>query len=245
MVFKHLREEIDAIMERDPAARSRLEVVLCYPGLHALVTYRLANRLWRHHWHVLGRFVSHLGRMLTGIEIHPGATIGRRLFIDHGMGCVIGETATIGDDVTLYHAVTLGGTSLAKGKRHPTLGNGVIIGAGASVLGPITVGDGARVGSNAVVLKDVPAGVSVVGIPAREASRPKPVDGAFCAYGSVGDVSDPVARAFESVYADVSALRARLAELEGRLAGSRAASGATGPEQRSSGDSKTVGVNAK
>jgi serine O-acetyltransferase len=241
MIFKHLREDIAAIMARDPAARSRLEVVLCYPGLHAVVFYRLANALWRHRWHVLGRFTSHLGRMATGIEIHPGATIGRRLFIDHGMGCVIGETAEIGDDVTLYHCVTLGGTSLKAGKRHPTLGRGVIVGAGASILGPIKVGDGARVGSNAVVLKDVPPGVTVVGIPAREATRPIARGEEFCAYGSANDLPDPVARAIDSVCADVSAMRARLAELEGRLAGVRRVDGSG---EGASGEKEGMGVNA-
>src|SRR5574338_114437 len=150
MNFKHFAEEIDAIMARDPAARSRLEVALTYPGFHAVLAHRLAHALWRRGWRVLGRVISQAARWFTGIEIHPGATIGRRLFIDHGMGVVIGETAELGDDVTLYHGVTLGGTSWNKGKRHPTLGKSVVVGAGAKVLGPITIGDGARVGSNAV-----------------------------------------------------------------------------------------------
>src|SRR5215831_1717354 len=167
MLLKNLREEIDATLARDPAARSRLEVVLCYPGFHALVYHRLAHWLWRHRWFLAGRFVSHVGRVLTGIEIHPGAHIGKRVFIDHGMGVVIGETAEIGDDCTLYHGVTLGGTSWNKGKRHPTLGNGVVIGAGAKILGPILVGEGAKIGSNAVVVKEVPAGATAIGIPAR------------------------------------------------------------------------------
>lgn len=217
MIFKRFRDDIETIMAHDPAARSRLEVVLAYPGFHAIVFHRLAHGAWRRGWYVLGRFVSHLGRFFTGIEIHPGATMGRRVFIDHGMGVVIGETAEVGDGVTLYQGVTLGGTSLEKGKRHPTLEEGVIVGAGAKILGPITIGAGARVGSNAVVLKDVPAGATVVGIPARQIgeARAKPTE--FCAYGSTGDIPDPVARALDSVCADVSALRARIAELERQL----------------------------
>ena len=167
MFFKTLRSDIDSMMARDPAARSRLEVVFCYPGFHAVLIYRLAHGAWRRGFHVLGRWLSHLGRFLTGIEIHPGAELGERLFIDHGMGVVIGETAVIGNDVTLYQGVTLGGTSLKGGKRHPTLQDDVIVGAGAQVLGPITVGQGARIGANAVVLKDVPPCVTMVGIPAR------------------------------------------------------------------------------
>lgn len=218
MIFKRFREDVEAVMSRDPAARSRLEVVLCYPGLHALLIHRLAQKAWRGGWHVLGRFLSQLGRWLTGIEIHPGATIGRRVFIDHGMGVVVGETSEVGDDVTLYQGVTLGGTSLEKGKRHPTLEAGVIVGAGAKILGPITVRAGARVGSNAVVLKDVPAGVTVVGIPAREAGRPAAKPAEFCAYGSTGDLPDPVARALDLVCADVTGLKARISELERALA---------------------------
>src|SRR6266481_544946 len=166
MLFKNLRDEIDATLARDPAARSRFEVVLCYPGFHALIYYRLAHWLWERGWHLAGRFASHVGRMLTGIEIHPGAKIGMRLFIDHGMGVVIG------DDCTLYHGVTLGGTrpSREQGgqKRHPTIGDDVIVGSGAQVLGPIRVGDGARIGSAAVVVKEVPDGATMVGNPARQ-----------------------------------------------------------------------------
>ena len=166
MAIMFFAETVRAYRERDPAARSHLEVVLCYPGLHAVVIHGLSSRLWRHGWYTLGRFVSHIGRFLTGIEIHPGAKLGRRLIIDHGLGVVIGETAEIGDDVYLYHQVTLGGTSSEHGKRHPTLGNNVIIGAGAKVLGAILIGDGARIGANAVVIAPVPAGTTVVGIPA-------------------------------------------------------------------------------
>ena len=213
-MFKSLREDIEAVFQRDPAARSRVEVVLCYPGVHALIFHRLAHALWRRNWLLAGRFVSQLGRFMTGIEIHPGAVIGRRFFIDHGMGVVIGETAEIGDDVTLYQGVTLGGVSLDPGKRHPTLGNGVIVGAGAAVLGPFTVGNDARIGSNAVVVKAVPAGVTVTGIPARP-SAPRPVqDEAFCfsPYGTTpGAVAvDPVTRSLER-------LAERVHELEERL----------------------------
>jgi len=213
MIFKTLREEIESIRERDPAARSSLEVLLCYPGLHALVFYRASHWAWGKGLVVLGRFLSHLGKMLTGIEIHPGATIGRRLFIDHGTGVVVGETAVIGDDCTLYHGVTLGGTSLLRGKRHPTLGDGVIIGAGAHVLGAITVGDGARVGANSVVLSDVPPGVTMVGIPARIAggcSKGKE----FLAYGLEGDLPDPMVRAIEALRQEMAQMKDRIAELE-------------------------------
>src|SRR5712675_2973411 len=172
MLFQNLREERDATLARDPAARSRLEVVLCYPGFHALLYHRLAHWLWQRGWLLAGRSVSHLGRVLTGIEIHPGARIGKRVFIDHGMGVVIGETAEVGDDVTLYQGVTLGGTSLERGhKRHPTLGNGVIVSSGAQILGPFRVGDGARIGAQAVVLSEVPEGATMVGIPARPVAR--------------------------------------------------------------------------
>ena len=173
-MFKRLAEDIQAVAERDPAARSKLEVLLCYPGVHAVIFHRLAHGLWRRGWLVSGRFVSQIGRWLTGIEIHPGAQLGRRLLIDHGMGVVIGETAVVGDNVTLYQQVTLGGVSLDPGKRHPTVEDDVVIGAGAAVLGPLTIGKGARVGSNAVVLKDVAPGATVVGIPARPIG-PQPV----------------------------------------------------------------------
>jgi serine O-acetyltransferase len=166
-MFDHIKEDISIVFERDPAARTHFEILTTYPGVHALLMHRLSHWLWQHRLYWFARFNSHIGRWLTGIEIHPGATIGRRMFIDHGMGVVIGETAVVGDDCTLYHGVTLGGTSWNKGKRHPTLENGVVIGAGAKVLGPITVGTGAKIGSNAVVVKDVPANATAVGIPAR------------------------------------------------------------------------------
>jgi serine O-acetyltransferase len=205
-MFERLREDIACILERDPAARSTWEVLTCYPGLHALVLHRPAHWFWTRGWYWLGRFTSHLARFVSGIEIHPGAKIGRRVFIDHGMGVVVGETAEIGDDCTIYQGVTLGGTSLTKGaKRHPTLGNGVIVGANSQVLGGFTVGDGARVGSNAVVLKPVPPGATAVGNPARilqaegdamrEAAAAKM---GFSAYGiTQGD--DPVAQAMKGL----------------------------------------------
>ena len=166
-MFEHLKEDIAIVFERDPAARTHWEILTTYPGVHALLMHRVAHFLWQKRLFWLARFSSHLARWLTGIEIHPGASIGHRVFIDHGMGVVIGETAIIGDDCTLYHGVTLGGTSWNKGKRHPTLEKGVVIGAGAKILGPITLGAGAKVGSNAVVVKDVPANATAIGIPAR------------------------------------------------------------------------------
>lgn len=174
-MLERIQEDITCILERDPAARSKLEIITCYPGLHAIWWHRMAHRLWQIRWYWLARFVSHIGRLLTGIEIHPGATIGRRVFIDHGFGVVIGETAEVGDDCTIYQGVTLGGTQLYKGKkRHPTLGQGVVVGAGAQVLGGFEVGDDARIGSNAVVVKPVPANATAVGNPARIIERKAP-----------------------------------------------------------------------
>lgn len=166
-MFKHLRHDLNRILENDPAARSKLEVFLLYPSIHALIAYRISHFLYKHKIFFLARVISQMARFFTGIEIHPGATIGKGLFIDHGMGVVIGETAEVGDDVTLYHGVTLGGTGKDKGKRHPTLGNNVVVGAGAKVLGPINVGNGAKIGANSVVLKDVPSNATAVGIPAK------------------------------------------------------------------------------
>jgi serine O-acetyltransferase len=218
--FQRLREDMDCILERDPAAKSRLEVLLCYPGLHALLIYRIANGLWRRGLRTPGRFVSHLGRFFTGIEIHPGARLGRRVFIDHGMGVVIGETAEVGDDCTIYQGVTLGGTSLSKGvKRHPTLGKGVIVGANAQVLGGFAVGDGARIGSNAVVVKPVPAGATAVGNPARiiQADRDAAREAAaakmgFSAYG-VTQGDDPVAQAMKGLIDNASGQEHQIALL--------------------------------
>jgi serine O-acetyltransferase len=212
-----LKQEIDSVFGRDPAVRSRLEVVLCYPGFHAILFYRLSHWLWLKGFKLGGRFVSHLGRFFTGIEIHPGAAIGKRFFVDHGMGVVIGETAEIGNDVTLYHGVTLGGTTWNKGKRHPTLGDNGGVGAGAKILGPVTVGDGAAVGSNAVVLKDVPPGVSVVGIPARviEHGKKAAEEHRFAAYGATTpDMPDPVSKAINGLLEHIAKLDSRIAELE-------------------------------
>ena len=224
-MFKSLKEDIDAVFARDPAARSRFEVVLCYPGIHALAFHRVGHALWRRGWLTTARFISQVGRFMTGIEIHPGAVIGRRLFIDHGMGVVIGETAEIGDDVTLYQGVTLGGVSLDPGKRHPTLEDGVIVGSGALVLGPFTVGKRARIGSNAVVLKEVPPGATMIGVAARIADRTKPAarppgrgESCFPAYAQAPGQSqdDPVVRAIDRLCARVEMLEDRLAEAEGR-----------------------------
>jgi serine O-acetyltransferase len=205
-MFDRIREDIACVFDRDPAARNTWEVLTCYPGFHALTLHRLVHWFWRAGLRWLGRFTSHLGRWLTGIEIHPGARIGRRVFIDHGMGVVIGETAEIGDDCTLYHGVTLGGTSWNKGKRHPTLGRGVVIGAGAKVLGPIIVGDGAKIGSNAVVVRDVPPGATAVGIPARiiveEADQRREEKAAkmgFSAYALSSNEDDPLAKALHGL----------------------------------------------
>ena len=219
-MFSRLREDIAVVFDRDPAARTRWEVLTCYPGLHALVWHRFNHRLWRAGFRWLARFVSHLARFLTGIEIHPGATIGRGVFIDHGMGVVIGETAEIGDNCTLYHGVTLGGTSWNHGKRHPTLGRGVVIGAGAKVLGPILVGDGAKIGSNAVVVRDVPPGATAVGIPARvvmgeEAERREgqAAKMGFSAYGIGADMNDPMVQAIHRLVDHAAETDARLEAL--------------------------------
>jgi serine O-acetyltransferase len=218
--FKRLLEDVDSYMVRDPAARSRIEVVLCYSGYHAILFYRFANLAWRRKFYLIGRLISSVARFITGIEIHPGAEIGQRFFIDHGMGVVVGETSKIGDDVTLYQGVTLGGTSLEKGKRHPTIGDGVIIGSGAQVLGPLNVSDGARIGANAVVLQDVPQGATMVGIPAKIVmGRDKSLADEFCAYGTpIEDLPDPVARSFESLRHQLNILGERVINLETELA---------------------------
>ena len=223
-MLARLREDINCVFDRDPAARSAWEVLTCYPGFHALQCHRLAHWLWIRQFRWLARWLSHWGRMLTGVEIHPGATMGRRVFIDHGMGVVIGETAEVMDDCTLYHGVTLGGTSWNKGKRHPTLEAGVVIGAGAKVLGPITIGKGAKIGSNAVVVRDVPAGATAAGIPARivdsESARAREADAAklgFSAYAVTQSQDDPVSQAIHGLLDHAVATDKRIQHLLERL----------------------------
>lgn len=219
-MFSRLKEDLASVFDRDPAARNTLDVLTTYPGLHALLMYRFAHWLWQIGLRWLARVFSTFARWVTGIEIHPGATIGRRFFIDHGMGVVIGETAVIGDDCTLYHGVTLGGTSWQKGKRHPTLGNNVVVGAGAKVLGPIRIGDGARIGSNAVVVKPVPDGTTVVGVPgklidasgaSKDARRTKMAEKmGFDAYGVTSDAPDPVAHAINCMLDHIHVMDQRM-----------------------------------
>lgn len=209
-MFKTLREDIKTVFAKDPAARSMAEVIFCYPGLHALWYHRLAQFLWQHKLRFLGRFVSHVSRFLTNIEIHPGAKIGRRFFIDHGAGVVIGETAEVGDDVLIYQGVVLGGTSLRKGKRHPTIGNNVVIGTGAVALGAIIIGDGAKIGSGSVVVKSVPRGATVVGVPGRIVEdRHKPLSDL-----EHGKLPDPVAEAIRFALGEQKELGRRLKRLE-------------------------------
>jgi serine O-acetyltransferase len=221
-MFARIQEDIASVFDRDPAARNTWEVLTCYPGLHAIWGHRVSHWLWTNGLKWLARLNSNLARWLTGIEIHPGARIGRRFFIDHGMGVVIGETAEIGEDVTLYHGVTLGGVSWNKGKRHPTLGDRVVVGAGAKILGPFTVGAGARVGSNSVVVKEVPPGATVVGIPARvvhESAEPSQAVAAiarkmgFDAYGLSKEMPDPVASAMSTMFDHVQRLDERLVQI--------------------------------
>jgi len=223
-MFEKIREDVAVVFDRDPAARSTLEILTAYPGLHALMFHRLSHWLWQAGAKLLARLISHLARWLTGIEIHPGAVIGRRFFIDHGMGVVIGETAVIGDDCTLYHGVTLGGTSWQKGKRHPTLANDVVVGAGAKVLGPIDVGSGARIGSNAVVLRDVPENSTVVGVPGRLIERkeaPRDTEHrekiaskmGFDAYGATADAPDPVAHAINCMLDHVHVIESKMQKM--------------------------------
>ncbi len=224
-MFSQLKEDISVVFERDPAARTRWEILTTYPGVHALIMHRFSHWIWKHRFYWLARFSSHIARWLTGIEIHPGATIGRRVFIDHGMGVVIGETAVIGDDCTLYHGVTLGGTSWNKGKRHPTLETGVVIGAGAKVLGPIIIGANAKIGSNAVVVKDVPADATAVGIPARildEAKTQQRDDMAkkigFSAYAVSDNMNDPMAKAIHALLDHAAKQDQKLQEVMEQLA---------------------------
>ncbi len=217
-MFNRLREDIASIIQRDPAARNTWEVITCYPGLQAIVMHSWAKWCWRHGLKWLGRFIAHLARFFTGIEIHPGATIGRRVFIDHGYGVVIGETAVIGDDCTIYQGVTLGGTSLTKGaKRHPTLDAGVIVGAGAKVLGGFTVGAGAKIGSNSVVTKPVPAGATAVGNPAHilksHDQETKPDSQVFSAYGVTANGDDPISKAFRQLTEHVCSQQEQIEKL--------------------------------
>jgi serine O-acetyltransferase len=223
-MFERIKEDIQCVFERDPAARTAFEVLTTYPGLHAVLLHRLSHRLWRMNLKWLARVLSNIARLLTGIEIHPGATIGRRFFIDHGMGVVIGETTEIGDDCTLYHGVTLGGTTWDKGKRHPTLVRDVVIGAGAKVLGPIIINEGVRIGSNAVVLKDVSAGSTVVGVPGRVVTIKTPAEPdsrrqaiarkmGFDAYGATRDMPDPVATAINGILDHMHVMDERLEQM--------------------------------
>ena len=209
-MFRILKEDIQTVFAKDPAARSTLEVLSCYPGLHALWLHRIAHSLWQHKFRLLARLLSHLGRFLTGIEIHPGANIGRRFFIDHGAGVVIGETSDIGDEVLIYQGVVLGGTTTEKKKRHPTVGNNVVIGAGAIALGPITIGDDAHIGSGSVVIKSVPPGVTVVGVPGRSVEDShKPIPEL-----DHGKLPDPIAEAIRLVLREQDKLEERLSKLE-------------------------------
>ena len=215
-MFERMRKDVQAVFKRDPAARNLCEVIFCYPGLHAIWLYRLAHFLWVREFISLARFISHISRFLTGIEIHPGAKIGRRFFIDHGMGVVIGETSEIGDDVVIYQGVVLGGTTRERKKRHPTIGNYVVIGAGATILGPVKIGDGARIGSGSVVVKSVPAGATVVGIPGRVMERKKRLVKPLIDLEH-GKLPDPVAEAVNVLVKRIGKLEDRTKELEARL----------------------------
>ncbi len=216
-MFERMRKDVQAVFKRDPAARNLCEVIFCYPGLHAIWLYRLAHFLWVREFISLARFISHISRFLTGIEIHPGAKIGKRFFIDHGMGVVIGETSEIGDDVLIYQGVVLGGTTRERKKRHPTIGNYVVIGAGATILGPVKIGDGARIGSGSVVVKSVPAGATVVGIPGRVMERKKRLVEPLIDLEH-GKLPDPVAEAVNILVKRIGELEDRTKELEARLA---------------------------
>ncbi|MFT5573286.1 MAG: serine O-acetyltransferase [Cryomorphaceae bacterium] len=218
-MFERIKEDVNVVFERDPAARHAFEILTTYPGVHAVLLHRVSSAVWKFGLKWLARAISHLARWITGIEIHPGAKLGRRLFIDHGMGVVIGETAEVGDDCTLYHGVTLGGTSWDKGKRHPTLGRGVVVGAGAKVLGPIMINDGARIGSNSVVVKDVSDGATVVGIPAYEVGSEEyeRANGKFEAYGYTQSADDPVAVAIHGLCEQLQAMGDYNQELQAKL----------------------------
>lgn len=225
-MFERMRKDIQAVFKRDPAARNLCEVIFCYPGLHAIWLYRLAHFLWVREFISLARFISHVSRFLTGIEIHPGAKIGKRFFIDHGMGVVIGETSEIGDDVLIYQGVVLGGTTRERKKRHPTIGNYVVIGAGATILGPVKIGDGARIGSGSVVVKSVPVGATVVGIPGRVMERKKRLVKPLIDLEH-GKLPDPVAEAVNILVKRIGELEDRTKELEARLVRERITTGET------------------
>lgn len=228
-IFSKASEYSDSVLQRDPAARSKIEVFLCYPGLHAIMLYRSAHYLWKKNFFTTARLISAFGRFLTGVDIHPAARIGKNLFIDHATGVVIGETAEIGDDVTLYHGVTLGGTSASQGKRHPTLGDRVIVGAGAKLLGPIVIGNDARIGSNAVVLKDVPDSATAVGVPAQVVRCRKKAEKCFEAYAA--EKTDPMMKALEDLKAQVKSLEKQIA--------------ATGKEKKDQSSKKRVDSSSK
>jgi serine O-acetyltransferase len=223
-VWRSIGEDIACVFERDPAARTRLEIITTYPGVHAILLYRIAHRLWRRGWRYLPRLISYVGRIWTGVDIHPGATIGRRFFIDHGAGVVIGETAEVGDDVTLYHGVTLGGVSWSRGKRHPSLGDQVVVGAGAKILGPIHIGRQARVGANSVVIASVPEGRTVVGIPGKVvgSKRVSPTRGIDLDHHII---PDPVADAVNCLLERISRLERQVGMHDALLADARPAHG--------------------
>ena len=216
-MFKKLKEDMAIVFERDPAARSYLEILTTYPGVHAILFHRLAHQVWKIKFFWLGRAISHISRFLTGIEIHPGAVIGNRFFIDHGMGVVIGETSIIGDDCTIYHGVTLGGTSWKQGKRHPTLEDKVVIGAGAKILGPITIGRGAKVGSNAVVIKDIPADTVAVGIPARLVKDNSIKTSTVRPYAVAKDEGDPMVKSVNALLEKVAKQEKALDDLSAKI----------------------------
>jgi serine O-acetyltransferase len=226
MVFSTVKRDLQAVFDHDPAARTTLEVFLCYPGFHAVTLHRLAHWCWKRGLKLLARWISHVSRFLTGIEIHPGARLGRGVFIDHGMGVVVGETTEIGDNVTLYQGVTLGGTTHSKGKRHPTIEENVVIGAGAKVLGPFTVGAGSMVGAGSVVIREVPPNSTVVGIPGRALKKGRPE-------AAPGDLDhdqlpDPVARTFQSFSKEIAGLRRQVEQLQGRDGGQDSGDAARG-----------------
>ncbi len=227
-MFRRLREDIETVFRDDPAARSVLEVLFCYPGLHAIWMHRIAHWLWNHGFKFLARFLSHINRFLTGIEIHPGAKLGRRVFIDHGMGVVIGETAEVGDDVLIYQGVVLGGTSKEKTKRHPTVKDRVVIGAGAIVLGNITIGEGAKIGSGSVVIKDVPPGATVVGVPGRIVQEIRSSRKQIEIDLEHGRLPDPIADVIRVLMKEQNRLEKRIEELEHRLTKYE---GGSGPER--------------